>query len=145
SLACHPLTAGGKVSRRLPQQLEREVQPCPWAAAPGPRRSGPATEPPMSTEGLGWYASIFAWLFFTGIGIPPCPEEAGILYAAGLHTIHPEAVSWPVATHARGPPTPSGRLVWRPAAQRLPAPPRPWRLPTPVKSSAAKKPDSDHR
>src|SRR5439155_24287983 len=33
----------------------------------------------------------------TGIGIPPCPEEAGILYAAGLHALHPEAVQWPLA------------------------------------------------
>jgi len=45
---------------------------------------------------LGWYASIFCWLFFTGIGLPPCPEEAGILYAAGLHALHPE-VHWPFA------------------------------------------------
>lgn len=49
------------------------------------------------TESLGWYASIFGWLFFTGIGIPPCPEEAGILYAAGLHALHPDAVRWPLA------------------------------------------------
>src|SRR3954447_23737112 len=46
--------------------------------------------------GLGWYASIFAWLFFTGIGLPPCPEEAGILYAASVHALHPE-VRWPLA------------------------------------------------
>src|SRR5581483_2966702 len=46
---------------------------------------------------LGWYASIFCWLFFTGIGIPPCPEEAGILYAAGLHSLHPDVVQWPIA------------------------------------------------
>jgi membrane protein DedA with SNARE-associated domain len=48
-------------------------------------------------EDLGWYASIFLWLFLTGIGIPPCPEEAGILYAAGLHALHPDVVQWPVA------------------------------------------------
>lgn len=47
-------------------------------------------------EELGWYASIFFWLFFTGIGLPPVPEEAGILYAAGLHALHP-AVWWPIA------------------------------------------------
>jgi membrane protein DedA with SNARE-associated domain len=49
------------------------------------------------SEALGWYLSIFFWLFFTGIGIPPCPEEAGILYAAGLHALHPETVKWPIA------------------------------------------------
>jgi membrane protein DedA with SNARE-associated domain len=38
----------------------------------------------VSLEAAGWYASIFCWLFFTGIGIPPCPEEAGIVYAASL-------------------------------------------------------------
>jgi membrane protein DedA with SNARE-associated domain len=56
----------------------------------------------MSTEALGWYASIFGWLFLTGIGIPPCPEEAGILYAASLYTLHPEAVGWPLAWLATG-------------------------------------------
>jgi membrane protein DedA with SNARE-associated domain len=50
----------------------------------------------MSTTEFGWYLSIFAWLFFTGIGIPPVPEEAGILYAAGLNALHPE-VRWPIA------------------------------------------------
>src|SRR5690242_19120473 len=49
--------------------------------------------PPMSLDALWWYGSIFCWLFFTGIGIPPCPEEAGILYAAGLEALHPE-VRW---------------------------------------------------
>lgn len=47
----------------------------------------------MSPEALGWYASIFGWLFFTGIGIPPCPEEVGILYAAGL-TASNDAIHW---------------------------------------------------
>jgi membrane protein DedA with SNARE-associated domain len=51
----------------------------------------------VTTEALVWYASIFLWLFCTGIGIPPCPEEAGILYAAGLHALHPEVVQWPIA------------------------------------------------
>ncbi len=52
-------------------------------------------ETAVSSE-LLWYASIFGWLFFTGVGIPPVPEEAGILYAASLHAIHPE-VRWPFA------------------------------------------------
>src|SRR5262245_47645545 len=60
-----------------------------------------ATEPGMWTEALGWYASIFGVLFFTGIGIPPMPEEAGILYAAGLHALHPE-VKWSLAWLAAG-------------------------------------------
>lgn len=51
----------------------------------------------MTSEALGWYASIFAWLFFTGIGIPPCPEEAGILYAASVNALHPGVVRWPLA------------------------------------------------
>jgi membrane protein DedA with SNARE-associated domain len=50
----------------------------------------------MTVEALYWYASIFAWLFFTGIGIPPCPEEAGILYAASVNALHPD-VKWPLA------------------------------------------------
>jgi membrane protein DedA with SNARE-associated domain len=53
----------------------------------------------MSLETLGWYASIFFWLFFTGIGIPPCPEEAGIIYAAGVTALHPEVrwwLAWPL-------------------------------------------------
>ena len=48
----------------------------------------------MSWEALGWYASIFFWMLFTGIGIPPCPEEAGILYAAGVTALHPEVHWW---------------------------------------------------
>jgi membrane protein DedA with SNARE-associated domain len=55
----------------------------------------------VSSEALGWYLSIFAWLFFTGIGIPPVPEEAGILYAAGMNALHPE-VRWPFAWLACG-------------------------------------------
>ncbi len=47
----------------------------------------------MSLEAAGWYASIFFWLLFTGIGIPPCPEEAGIVYAASL-TARPEVHWW---------------------------------------------------
>lgn len=56
----------------------------------------------MTGEALQWYASIFAWLFFTGIGIPPLPEEAGILYAASLHSLHPDVVRWPIAWAATG-------------------------------------------
>lgn len=55
----------------------------------------------MTLEGLGWYASIFLLLFATGIGLPPMPEEAGILYAAGVHALHP-AVWWPFAWLACG-------------------------------------------
>jgi membrane protein DedA with SNARE-associated domain len=55
----------------------------------------------MTTTALYWYASIFGWLFLTGIGIPPCPEEAGILYAASVHALHPE-VLWPFAWAACG-------------------------------------------
>jgi membrane protein DedA with SNARE-associated domain len=51
----------------------------------------------MTVEALRWYGSIFLWLFFTGIGIPPCPEEAGILYAASLHSLHPDVVGWELA------------------------------------------------
>jgi membrane protein DedA with SNARE-associated domain len=56
----------------------------------------------MEFEALGWYASIFGWLFLTGIGIPPVPEEAGILYAASLHSLHPRVVDWPLAWIATG-------------------------------------------
>src|SRR3954447_13715203 len=50
----------------------------------------------MTSAAIYWYASIFGWLFLTGIGIPPCPEEAGILYAASVNALHPE-VRWPLA------------------------------------------------
>lgn len=55
----------------------------------------------MAQEALGWYVSIFLWLFCTGIGIPPCPEEAGIIYAAGVAALHPEVhwwLAWPVTS-----------------------------------------------
>ena len=55
----------------------------------------------MTITAFYWYASIFLWLFFTGVGIPPCPEEAGILYAASVHALHPE-VLWPFAWLACG-------------------------------------------
>jgi membrane protein DedA with SNARE-associated domain len=48
----------------------------------------------MSLETAGWYASVFFWLYFTGLGVPPCPEEAGILYAASLNALHPEMRWW---------------------------------------------------
>lgn len=48
-----------------------------------------------------WYGSIFLWLFLTGIGVPPAPEEAGILYAASVNALHPE-VWWPLAWLACG-------------------------------------------
>jgi membrane protein DedA with SNARE-associated domain len=48
----------------------------------------------LGETALYWYGSIFLFLFFTGIGLPPMPEEAGILYAAGLHALHPEVTWW---------------------------------------------------
>jgi membrane protein DedA with SNARE-associated domain len=54
----------------------------------------------VSLEVVGWYLSIFFWLFFTGLGMPPCPEEGGILYAAGLSALHPQVhwwLAWPAA------------------------------------------------
>src|SRR4051795_9607152 len=51
-------------------------------------------------DALYWYSSIFLWSFFTGVGLPPVPEEAGILYAAGLTALHPEVrwwLAWPLA------------------------------------------------
>jgi membrane protein DedA with SNARE-associated domain len=55
----------------------------------------------MSLNALYWYASIFGWLFLTGVGLPPCPEEAGILYAASVNSLHPE-VWWLFAWAACG-------------------------------------------
>ncbi len=46
------------------------------------------------TDVIYWTGSIFLWLFCTGIGIPPVPEEAGILYAASVHALHPEVHWW---------------------------------------------------
>ncbi len=48
----------------------------------------------MSGDSLYWYGSIWVVLFMTGIGLPPVPEEAGILYAAGLTALHPEVRWW---------------------------------------------------
>ena len=72
--------------------------PPPGGAGQHPLREG---RPVMSVEAVGWYVSIVLWLFFTGIGIPPCPEEAGILYAAGVTALHPEMrwwISWPLTS-----------------------------------------------
>ena len=44
----------------------------------------------MFSEALDWYVSIYLWLLFTGIGIPPVPEEAGILYAASVTALNAE-------------------------------------------------------
>ena len=43
----------------------------------------------VSLDALYWCASIFLWSLFTGLGVPPLPEEAGILYAASVATLHP--------------------------------------------------------
>ncbi len=45
-------------------------------------------------EAVGWYASIFLWLYCTGIGLPPFPEEGGIGYAAWLAAVHPNVHWW---------------------------------------------------
>ncbi len=55
----------------------------------------------MTEEALYWYGSIWVFLFLTGVGLPPMPEEAGILYAAGLHALHPD-VTWGGAWSACG-------------------------------------------
>ncbi|MER3416585.1 MAG: hypothetical protein C4297_10285 [Gemmataceae bacterium] len=44
-------------------------------------------------ENLWPYAAIVATLFFTGIGLPPLPEEAGIA-AAAIAAMHPEIHWW---------------------------------------------------
>jgi membrane protein DedA with SNARE-associated domain len=52
-------------------------------------------------EEWGWYLSIFFWLFCTGIGLPPFPEEGGILYAAGVAAVHPNVhwwLAWPATS-----------------------------------------------
>ena len=55
----------------------------------------------MTPEAFYWCASVFLWSFFTGVGLPPVPEEAGILYAAGVSAIHPEVhwwLAWPATS-----------------------------------------------
>jgi membrane protein DedA with SNARE-associated domain len=48
----------------------------------------------LDEAAIGWYASIFLWLFCTGVGIPPFPEEGGIGYAAWLTAVHPNVHWW---------------------------------------------------
>jgi membrane protein DedA with SNARE-associated domain len=51
-------------------------------------------------DAMGWYLSIFLWLYFTGIGLPPFPEEGGIGYAAWLTAVHANVhwwAAWPAA------------------------------------------------
>jgi membrane protein DedA with SNARE-associated domain len=48
----------------------------------------------VTGDALYWYGSIWLFLFLTGVGLPPMPEEAGILYAAGLNALHPEVRWW---------------------------------------------------
>jgi membrane protein DedA with SNARE-associated domain len=48
----------------------------------------------LSPDTFYWIGSIFLWLFFTGLGLPPVPEEAGILYAVGLSTLHSDVPWW---------------------------------------------------
>jgi membrane protein DedA with SNARE-associated domain len=52
----------------------------------------------VSFEALRWYAIIFFGLLFTGVGLPPVPEEAMIIFSAGLTALHPEVrwyFAWP--------------------------------------------------
>lgn len=39
----------------------------------------------MSVEAVKWYAVIYGMMLFTGIGIPPMPEELAIASAAAVH------------------------------------------------------------
>jgi membrane protein DedA with SNARE-associated domain len=55
----------------------------------------------MSYDAWFWCASIFLWALCTGVGVPPVPEEAAILYAAGVTALHPEVpwwVAWPAVS-----------------------------------------------
>lgn len=57
--------------------------------------------PVITTEAVGWCISIFVWLYLTGIGIPPVPEEAGILYSAGVTALHSDVhwwLAWPATS-----------------------------------------------
>jgi membrane protein DedA with SNARE-associated domain len=52
----------------------------------------------VSVEAAYWYAVIYFGLLFTGIGIPPVPEEAMIIAAAGITATQPEVrwyLAWP--------------------------------------------------
>jgi membrane protein DedA with SNARE-associated domain len=49
-------------------------------------------------EAVHWYVVIYFSLLFTGIGIPPVPEEAMIIAAAGIVATQPTAhwyLAWP--------------------------------------------------
>jgi membrane protein DedA with SNARE-associated domain len=47
----------------------------------------------ITLHAFGWCLSIFLWLYLTGIGLPPCPEEAGIIYAATVTALQ-SGVHW---------------------------------------------------
>jgi membrane protein DedA with SNARE-associated domain len=48
----------------------------------------------MSAQAFSWCASIFLWSCLTGIGLPPVPEEAGILYAASVTALNSDVPWW---------------------------------------------------
>lgn len=48
----------------------------------------------MELASLYWYAAFCGWLFFTGIGIPPLPEELTIVWAGITSAAHYEVVYW---------------------------------------------------
>lgn len=41
-----------------------------------------------------WLGAIFAWQFCTGVGIPPLPEEATILWAGAMAKLNEDCVWW---------------------------------------------------
>ncbi len=48
----------------------------------------------MSTEAWWYYGGIWLLMFLTGVGLPPAPEEAGIIAAGGLAAAHAELRWW---------------------------------------------------
>ncbi len=48
----------------------------------------------MSAKAWGLYGLIWGWMFFSGIGLPPAPEEAGIIAAGALAAAQPELRWW---------------------------------------------------
>jgi membrane protein DedA with SNARE-associated domain len=53
----------------------------------------------VSLEAAKWYAVIYCIMLFTGIGIPPMPEELAIASAAAVEALHEEVYwyfAWPV-------------------------------------------------
>ena len=48
------------------------------------------------TDSLWWYGSIYFWMLMTGIGLPPVPEEVGIISAVSASQLHSN-VWWPLA------------------------------------------------